>query len=194
MPYTKDKPPLAETSEQLRARVPGWGTDLDPAERPAIPRERFDPDVTGAHWELPEQQPELRPRERSVEHARLTPVFGTAQPPRGLSGAVRRYAYERYSEGRLAHWLLLMLGDRIDATESRLRSYVSLRPDNLLTETGILGEFRRHGLRSRAGRVDRRHQVLDPLIVAGPTVLRAAGVALVVRSVRRRVRRRNSAN
>jgi len=189
MTYTKDKPPLAETSDQLRARIPGWGADLDPADRPAVPRERFDPGGTGAHWDLPTQQPERWPRERSIEHGRLTPVFGTAQPLRGLSGAVRRYAYARYSEGRLAHWLLLMLGDRIDASEARLRSYASLRPDNLLTETGVLSERKHHGLSSRAGRVDRRHQVLDPLIVAGPTLLRAVAAAVALRYVIRRVRR-----
>ena len=43
MPYTAEKPPLAETSDQLRARIPGWGVDLDPKDRPAFPRERFDP-------------------------------------------------------------------------------------------------------------------------------------------------------
>jgi hypothetical protein len=189
MPYTNDVHPQRETSEQLRARIPGWGADLDPAVRPAVPRERVDPAGTGARWELPEQQPEKRPRERSIEHLRLTPVFGTAQPLHGLSGAVRRYAYARFSEGRLAHWLLLMLGDRLDATESRLRSYASSRPDNLLTESGVLAEFKRHGLRSRAGRIDRRHQVLDPLIVAGPALLRAALVVGVVRALRRRAGR-----
>lgn len=189
MPYAKDKPALPETSEQLRARIPGWGADLDPADRPSVPQERFDLAATGAHWDLPEQQPEQWPRERSIEHGRLTPVFGTAQPPKGLSGEVRRYAYRRFSEGRLAHWLLLIVGDRIDASEARLRSYASMRPDNLLTETGVLSEVRRHGLRSRAGRVDTRHQLVDPLIVAGPALLRAGLGSVVVRGLLRRVRR-----
>ena len=43
MPYTADKPPLPETPDQLRARIPGWGADLDPKDRPSVPRERFDP-------------------------------------------------------------------------------------------------------------------------------------------------------
>src|SRR3954447_20082500 len=29
MAYTPEKPPLAESSDQLRARIPGWGADLD---------------------------------------------------------------------------------------------------------------------------------------------------------------------
>src|SRR5690606_38750047 len=92
--------------DALRARIPGWGADLDPADRPSYPREVYDPAATGAHWDLPEAQPELRPRERSVEHARLTPVFGTSAPLHGASGAVRRLAYRRFSEGRAAHWFL----------------------------------------------------------------------------------------
>jgi hypothetical protein len=176
MTYTSEKPPLAESTEQLRARIPGWGADLDPADRPAVPRERFDLE-TGAHWDFPDAQEERTPRERSIEHAHLTPVFGTAQPLRGLSGAVRALAYDRYSEGRAAHWLLLVLGDRIDAVEHHASSLLSMHPDNPITETGVLSEFRRHGVRSRlqGHRVDRVHQPLDPVLVGGPWVLAVIG-------------------
>jgi hypothetical protein len=100
MPYTATRPVPAPSSDELRSRIPGWGADLDPADRPSYPRERFAPEVTGAHWDFPERQPELTPRERSIEHEMLTPVFGTTTPTRGLSGAIRRHAYKRYSEGR----------------------------------------------------------------------------------------------
>ena len=103
MAYTPDKPKNAESSDELRARIPGWGADLDPADRPSVPREVFDPTFSGAHWEFPERQPEKWPRERSIEHAFLTPIFGTAQPLRGLCGAVRKLAFRRFSEGRMAH-------------------------------------------------------------------------------------------
>ena len=76
-PYTPEKPQLSRSSDQLRASIPGWGADLDPADRPAVPRERFDPTQAGAHWQVPERQPEQWPRERSVEHTQLPPVFGT---------------------------------------------------------------------------------------------------------------------
>ena len=128
MPYTAEKPPLPETSDQLRARIPGWGVDLDPKDRPAFPRERFDPGATGAHWDFPDRQPEKWPRERSVEHKFLTPVFGTSCPPTGLSGAIRKVAYRRYSEGRAAHWLLLLAADRVDAGESHLKSMLTSAP------------------------------------------------------------------
>src|SRR5918999_720428 len=103
--YVPDRPQMRETPEQLRARIPGWGADLDPADRPSHPKLHYAPDTTGAHWYFPERQPEKEPRERSIEHAFVTPVFGTAQPPKGLSGAIRKLAYRRFSEGRLAHWL-----------------------------------------------------------------------------------------
>ena len=188
MAYTAEKPPLAESSDELRARIPGWGADLDPKDRPAVPQEQFDPELSGAHWDFPERQPELWPRERSVEHKFLTPVFGTSCPPRGLSGILRRYAY-RYSEGRAAHWLILLAADRVDAGEEHLRSFVTLRPDNPITETGVLSEFSRHGYRSRVGqrRADLAHQPLDPLIVGGPWLAAAAAVGyLTWRVVRSR--------
>ena len=171
--YTPDKPPLAESSEQLRQRIPGWGADLDPADRPSVPRERFDPEGTGAHWRFPERQPEHRPRERSIEHAGLTPVFGTAQPLKGLSGRLRRHAYRRYSEGRAAHWLVLVAADRVNVVEGVVGSALRGRPENPLVGSGLRTELRHHGLASRLhdSRADKNHQWLDPLVVAGPWLL-----------------------
>src|SRR3712207_2296318 len=140
--YVRDKRPPRETPEQLRARIPGWGADLDPADRPSYPKLQYPAD-TGAHWQFPERQPERQPRERSIEHAFVTPVFGTAQPLRGLSGVVRRFAYDRFSEGRLAHWMLLVVGDRIDAYGSHLRSFATLRPD--VPATGVRSELAHGG-------------------------------------------------
>jgi hypothetical protein len=185
-PYTAGKPALKESAEQLRARIPGWGADLDPADRPSYPREQPGME-TGARWDFPERQPEEWPRERSVEHAFLTPVFGTSTPPKGASGAIRKYAYARFSEGRAAHWLLLIAADRVDAWEHHLRSFATLRPDNPVTETGVLSEFSRHGVRSRFGqkRADTNHQWIDPIIVGGPWVLAGLGAVAAVRGLRR---------
>ena len=172
MTYTPDKPRLVEDSESLRARIPGWGADLDPADRPSYPKLQFDPNLSGAHWEFPDRQPEKWPRERSIEHQMLTPVFGTSTPPKGLSGVIRKHSYAKYSEGRAAHWLLLIAADRVDTIESAARSFLTLRPDNPLTETGVLSELTHHGLRSRLGRnrTDLVHQPLDPIIVGAPWV------------------------
>jgi hypothetical protein len=187
VPYTPDKPKLAETSEQLRARIPGWGADLDPKDRPSVPRLQLDPSRTGAHWEFPERQDEKYPRERSMEHAFVTPVFGTAQPLKGLSGVIRRYSYKRFSEGRAAHWLLLIAADRVDVVESNVASIFQGKPDNPITETGVLSELKAHGLSSRVGqkRADVNHQWMDPVIVAAPWVAAGAGAVAAVRRLRR---------
>jgi hypothetical protein len=185
-PYTAHKAPPPETPEQLRARIPGWGVDADPRDRPSVPQERPGTD-TGAHWDFPERQAEEHPRERSVEHAMLTPVFGTAAPLQGLSGVIRRYAYRRFSEGRAAHWLLLVAADRVDVVESMARGGRRGRPDNPLMETGLRSELTYHGWssRSRKERADTRHQLLDPLLKAAPWLLAAAAAWATLRHLHR---------
>src|SRR5690606_8954487 len=184
MPSTALEPGTQPDTEELRARIPGWGADLDPADRPAFPREQLGI-VTGAHWEVPEQQPMRgRSREKSIEHERLTPVFGTAQPLHGLSGRIRRFAYDTYSEAQAAHWLLLIIGDRVDAAGAHLRSLVTRRPDNPITQSGVLGEAGHRPIASRlqCGRVDLKHSWMDPLIVLGPYIaLAVLGGALLRR-------------
>ncbi len=185
--YVPDLPRMRETPEQLRARIPGWGADLDPADRPSYPKLQYGPDP-GVHWRFPDRQPGSERRERSVEHAFVTPVFGTAQPLHGVSGAIRRLAYRRYSEARLGHWLLLVVGDRVDAWGSHVRSLATLHPDNPVTQTGVRSELSAGGT-SRSGRSDRRHQLLDPVIVAGPWAAAAGGVFLAARRLARRLGR-----
>jgi hypothetical protein len=194
MTYTANKPPLAESSDQLRSRIPGWGVDLDPKDRPSVPRERFDPDLGGAHWQFPERQPERWPRERSIEHRFLTPVFGTSCPPKGLSGAMRKFAYRRYSEGRAAHWLVLMAADRVDTFESTIGSLMSGHPDNPIAETGVMAERSHHGISSRLHqkRADVKHQLLDPIVVAAPWMLAGTAAFRGVRAITRGVRSRRS--
>nr|WP_231743179.1 hypothetical protein [Mycobacterium sp. GA-2829] len=170
--YTADHPPIPD-SDALRARIPGWGADLNKEDRPSVPKLKFLD--TGAHWDFPERQPEKWPRERSVEHRFLTPVFGTAQPPSGLAGVLRKLAYGKFSEGRAAHWLILLYADRVDAAEHHLRSLLTLRPDNPITESGFKAEFTHNGVKSRyrRSRVDVKHMWIDPIIVAGPWILSA---------------------
>jgi hypothetical protein len=187
MAYTANKPTPAESSDELRARIPGWGIDLDPKDRPSVPRERFDPNLNGAHWDFPEKQPEKWPRERSIEHKFLTPVFGTSCPPKGMSGMMRRYAYRSFSEGRAAHWLILVAADRVDSLGSHLQSLLTLRPDNPITETGVLSEFTRHGIASRRGqkRADLAHQPLDMIIIVAPWVVAGAAVYSTLQRLRK---------
>lgn len=185
-PYTAEKSAPKETAQALRARIPGWGVDLDPKDRPSFPREQPGI-VTGAHWDFPDRQRQLQPREKSIEHGILPPVFGTSAPLKGASGVIRKYAY-KYSEARAAHWLLLIAADRVDAGEHHVRSLATLRPDNPVTETGVLSEFSGARLRQhfQKSRVDTHHTWLDPLLVGGPWVLAGLGTFAAIRALRRR--------
>jgi hypothetical protein len=183
--YVADKPANRPTSDELRSRIPGWGVDLDPADRPSYPRERRE--ETGAHWDFPERQEDLHHRERSIEHGILPPVFGTVAPLHGVSGIVRRTAYARFSEARLAHWLLLIAGDRIDAFGAHAGSLLRGDAVHPIAETGIGVELAGADAEEGTGRADRGHRLIDPVIVAGPWIV-AGWVGL--RMVRRLLRAR----
>ena len=64
MAYTREKPATARSSDELRRTIPGWGADLNPADRPSYPKEA--PQNTGAHWDFPERQRPRGPREKST--------------------------------------------------------------------------------------------------------------------------------
>jgi hypothetical protein len=64
-------------------------------------------------------------------------VFGTGQPPRGLSGLLRRAAY-RVPEHRASRWALLVAGDRLDVLEHRLARALWLAPAVLALAGGYL--------------------------------------------------------
>ena len=167
-PYVANKPARRPTNEVLIARIPGWGADLGLRDRPSFPQERPGAEDTGAHWTLPERQEELVRRERSIEHGMLPPVFGTVAPLHGVSGVIRRAAYDRFSEARLAHWLLLIIGDRVDAAGAHVGS--ALRGDlgDPIAETGIRAELVDTRPRGEGHRADRSHRWIDPLLVTGP--------------------------
>jgi hypothetical protein len=181
MPYTREKPKLTPDRSVLQQRIPGWGVDLDPKDRPAVPKERFNPD-TGAHWDFPERQIPRVPRERSPEHKFLTPVFGTSCPTKGLSGVIRRYAYT-LSEGRLSHWLLLVIADRVDVLETNVGDLLRGRGDNPIAEYGLRAELERGGVRARLGRrrYDVKRMPMEALLMTGAIV---AAIVLARRAAR----------
>lgn len=101
----------------LREPIPGAGIDRD--HRPGVPMETEPKPVGHAHWAEPERQEPTAVVLKRKDLDALTPVFSTALPPRGLSGVIRRVAY-RVPEHKTTHWLLLLLGDRVDVLEHRL--------------------------------------------------------------------------
>ncbi len=114
-------PHVTTPSDRVRQRPPYAGVDLDPARRPGVPRMSKNPQP----WPNTRFPPERQPGQPSVPmHGRpnkpMPPVFGTAVPLKGLSGAIRKLAY-RYPDHDPSHWLLKMLGDRVDSWSTRAR-------------------------------------------------------------------------
>ena len=100
------------------SHIPDWGVDLDPSQRPAVPMERTPPRLEGVH-QHPAQQAQTVEILHSIERPGITPVFGTSVPPSGVSGWIRRRAFQR-SESDMRHWMLLLLADRVNVAEGLL--------------------------------------------------------------------------
>jgi hypothetical protein len=128
-------------STDVQTNVPDWGVDLEPHLRPAYPKEKRPEGGTGAHWSVPDQQPVNVEVFHSTERPEITHVFGTAAPPRGLSGRIRRKAYE-YSEGRMEHWFMLMAADRVDVVEGLIEDLSRGHLPNLWKEMGMKADLK----------------------------------------------------
>lgn len=138
---------VEQTEPEDRRRKPpagiqGWGADLDPAVRPAVPKERTPQRFVDAHWDDIEPQ---RPRDVKVLHSNerpgLTPIYGTAQPPSALSGLIRRAAF-RHSENDLRHWLMLLFADRVNVVEGIIDDLAHGHVPNVFKEMGGPAEWK----------------------------------------------------
>ena len=96
--------------------IQGWGADAPLQNRPGVPAE-MDPPRPLGNMRVGDADGEGAggPAVKSTQNP-LTPVYGTAIPPRGLSGVVRRLAY-RIPDYKARRWALLLLADRIDVIE-----------------------------------------------------------------------------
>ena len=121
-----------------RSQINGWGADLDRSKRPAVPMERQPPRLENVHWEIPDAQPQTVEVLHSIERPGNTPVFGTACPPSGLSGKIRRAAF-RHSEGRLRHWMMLLLADRVNVIEGLFSDARSSKKVHSVAIVGLAG-------------------------------------------------------
>jgi len=125
-----------------RNDIPGWGADLDKANRPAVPMERTPPRLPNVHWTRPEEQPNRGVEVlHSTERPGLTPVYGTTCPPRGLSGVIRRFAFT-FSENDLRRWMILLVADRVDMGEGILDDLAHGHVPNFFKEMGLASEWR----------------------------------------------------
>lgn len=128
--------------EKNSTQVHGWGVDLEPSKRPAYPKEKIPEAGTGAHYDDPVQQLTDVEIFKSVERPTLPPVVGTTCPPKGLSGAIRRFSYARYTENELKHWFLLMAADRVDVVEGILQDLAHGHVPNIWKEMGLSSELK----------------------------------------------------
>jgi hypothetical protein len=131
--YTERTDP-AERPRKPPPGIQGWGADLDPAQRPAVPMERTPPRLPHAH-EAPPPQRQTVEVLHSTERPGITPVFGSTLPPSGVSGVIRRGAF-RYSENDLRHWLMLLFADRVNVVEGIVEDLAHGHVPNLFAEMG----------------------------------------------------------
>ena len=137
----------AQTAERLidPHTVNGWGVDADPENDPTWPmRDRSRDRSPDKSWTRPPQQPETVEVLQSNEHLFRPAVFGTSTPPSGLSGVIRRRAFV-FSESQWAHWLLLMLADRINVVEGLLHDLSRGKVPNVFAEMGGPAELKHNG-------------------------------------------------
>lgn len=127
---------------RVRDDIPERGFDLDPARRPGVPRLHAPEPLPNARYPVDRQQG----RASVWKHARpgkpFPPVFGTAVPPAGLSGLVRKGAFA-YPDHFVRHWTLLLLADRVDVWEHRARKLLPLAVPALAIAVAALRLSRR---------------------------------------------------
>lgn len=117
-------------------QIKGWGVDADPKNDPVYPmKHRNNAEHEGYSWQRPPQQQTDVEVLHSNERPNLTAVFGTSTPPSGVSGMLRRFAFN-YSESSYAHWLPLMLADRVNMVEGVLADLARGHVPNIIEERG----------------------------------------------------------
>ena len=163
------------TPEEHRRKPPagvqGWGADLDPAVRPAVPMHHHPQRFVDAWWDDIPPQPSRGVKVfHSTERPGLTPVYGTAQPPSGVSGLIRKGAF-RYSENDLRHWLMLLFADRVNVVEGIIDDLAHGHVPNLFTEMGGPAEWKYN-----------RQGFIRKAVIAGGVV----GLLLYINSRRKR--------
>jgi hypothetical protein len=124
------------------SQIKGWGIDANPENDPTYPmKTRNNGEHAGYSWERPAQQPVNVEILHSTERPNVSATFGTSTPPAGLSGAIRRRAFD-YSENSYAHWLPLMLADRIGVVEGVVDDLARGHVPNIFGELGWKAEWK----------------------------------------------------
>lgn len=132
----------SQPQPEVASQMEGWGIDADTENEPTWPmRRRTGEEHEGYSWERPPQQPLGVEVLHSLERPNVTAVYGATVPPSGISGAIRRFAF-RYSEGTYAHWLLLVMADRVNMLEGVADDLRHSRMPNVFKESGMRAEWK----------------------------------------------------
>jgi hypothetical protein len=132
---------MQNTPEKLK-HIKGWGIDIDPKNDPTYPiKHRNDGEQEGYSWDRPTQQPVNIEVLHSIERPNISAVYGTSVPPSGLSGTLRRFAFQ-YSENRYRHWLPLLLADRVNMIEGVVDDIKRGHFPNIFVEKGYKAEWK----------------------------------------------------
>jgi hypothetical protein len=124
------------------SQIKGWGIDADPKNDPTYPMKKRDEEIgRGYSWQRPPQQPLSIEVLQSIERPNITAIFGTSVPPSGLSGKMRRKAFE-YSENSNAHWMPLIMADRVNMIEGIVEDLKNGTIPNLFKELGWTAEWK----------------------------------------------------
>ncbi|HEX8263861.1 MAG TPA: hypothetical protein VF596_00450 [Pyrinomonadaceae bacterium] len=124
------------------SQIKGWGVDANPENDPTYPmKNRNNAEHAGYSWERPPQQPINVEILHSNERPNISATFGTSSPPSGLSGVIRRAAFQ-YSENSYGHWVPLMLADRIDMVEGVVNDLARGHVPNIFGEMGLKAEWK----------------------------------------------------
>lgn len=99
--------------------IEGRGVDLDPSQRPGVPMELEPQPLPGSQVPI-EPQRSAYPVFIHGGKRQMPPVFGTAAPPKALSGVLRKVAYH-YPDHWARHWMMLLMADRVDSWEHNFR-------------------------------------------------------------------------
>lgn len=143
--------PKATSGNDYR-KVKGWGVDADPKNDPTYPmKRRNNGEHAGYTWDRPTRQPVNVEVLHSNERPNVTAVFGDSLPPSGLSGMLRRVAFQ-YSESSYGHWLPLMLADRVSVVEGILDDLGRGHIPNIFAERGWKAEWK-HNRQRLVGRI-----------------------------------------
>lgn len=128
--------------EKDYTKIKGWGVDSDPKNDPTYPmRLRANDDHKGYSWKRPPQQSVNIEALHSNERPNITAVFGVSAPLSGLSGMLRRLAF-RYSEGSFAHWIPLLIADRVNVVEGVVSDLAHGHVPNIFAEKGLRAEWK----------------------------------------------------